>query len=146
MNYHRLMVSRIVVDTSVLISALLGPSGPSRVLVRRCLEGQHQPLMGNALFAEYEAVITRDSFIAQCQLTRNEVDALLQAFMSICEWTSIYYTWRPNLKDEADNHLIELAIAGNAESIVTRNIRDFKNAELLFPDLLILTPEEILNR
>jgi putative PIN family toxin of toxin-antitoxin system len=146
MNYHRLMVSRIVVDTSVLISALLGPSGPSQVLIRRCLEGQHQPLMGNALFADYEAVITRDSFIAQCQLTRNEVDALLQAFMSICEWTSIYYTWRPNLKDEADNHLIELAIAGNAESIVTRNIRDFKNAELLFPDLLILTPEEILNR
>ena len=140
------MTSRLVIDTSVFISAILGPSGPSRVLIRRCLEGRYQPLMGNTLFAEYAAVSTRDSIIAQCQLTRDEIDTLLQAFLSICKWTFIYYTWRPNLKDEADNHLIELAIAGNAEIIVTHNIRDFQNADLLFPDLLILTPEDFLNR
>ncbi len=50
----------------------------------------------------------------------------------------------PNLKDEADNHLIELAIAGNAQIIATQNIKDFRNSELLFPNLSILKPEEII--
>nr|WP_228025325.1 PIN domain-containing protein [cf. Phormidesmis sp. LEGE 11477] len=45
--------------------------------------------------------------------------------MSISHWTFIYYTWRPNLKDEADNHLIELAIAGSASLIATNNLKDF---------------------
>jgi predicted nucleic acid-binding protein len=52
--------------------------------------------------------------------------------------------WRPNLKDEADNHLIELAVAGNAQIIVTKNVKDFQNAELVFPNLSILRPEEII--
>ena len=29
-------------------------------------------------------------------------------------WVRVYYLWRPNLPDEADNHLVELAVAGNA--------------------------------
>ncbi|NCS04788.1 MAG: PIN domain-containing protein [Microcystis aeruginosa G13-07] len=56
----------------------------------------------------------------------------------------IYYLWRPNLKDEADNHLVELAIAGSAGIIVTNNIRDFHNTELLFPELSILKPENLI--
>nr|WP_238845734.1 PIN domain-containing protein [Nostoc edaphicum] len=52
-----------------------------------------------------------------------------------------YYLWRPNLKDKADNHLIELAVAGNAQMIAIHNIKDFQNAELLFPNLSILKPE-----
>ena len=58
--------------------------------------------------------------------------------------TRIFYNWRPNLRDEADNHLIELAIAGNAETIVTRNIRDFTGMDLSFPDLQIITPEDFI--
>jgi predicted nucleic acid-binding protein len=49
-----------------------------------------------------------------------------------------------SIQDEADNHLIDLAVAGNAEIIVTRNIRDFRNAELRFPQIRILTPETLL--
>ena len=64
--------------------------------------------------------------------------------MSVSQWIHIYYLWRPNLKDEADNHLIELAIAGNARILATKNIKDFQNAELLFPELSILKPEEII--
>nr|WP_230841133.1 PIN domain-containing protein [Gloeobacter morelensis] len=66
--------------------------------------------------------------------------------MSASKWIFIYYLWRPNLKDEADNHLIELAVAGNAQMIATNNARDFQNAELLFPDLSILKPEEMIRR
>ncbi|MBO3460684.1 putative toxin-antitoxin system toxin component, PIN family [Aetokthonos hydrillicola Thurmond2011] len=138
------MAIKIVVDTSVFISALISSQGSSREIVRRCLKGEYQPLMGNALFSEYESVIQRTEIIAKCPLTREEISALLASLMSVSQWISIYYLWRPNLKDEADNHLIELAVAGNAQIIATHNVKDFKNAELLFPNLSILKPEEII--
>jgi predicted nucleic acid-binding protein len=56
----------------------------------------------------------------------------------------IYYLWRPNLIDENDNYLIELAIAGNAEILVTHNIKDFSRAQLKFPQLQIKQPQEII--
>ena len=53
---------------------------------------------------------------------------------------SVYYLWRPNLPDEADNHVVELAVAGDAEAIVTHNTRDFCRNELRFPGLTVVTP------
>jgi predicted nucleic acid-binding protein len=70
--------------------------------------------------------------------------ALLDIFLAACRWTRIYYAWRPNLRDEGDNHLIELAVAGAADCIVTRNLRDLTSMELRFPQIRILTPEEFL--
>jgi uncharacterized protein len=140
------MKSRIVIDTSVLISALIGSTGASRELIRLCLQGEYQPLMGNNLFLEYESVILREEIITLCTLTKQEIFALLDAFMSVCQWIDIYYLWRPNLRDEADNHLIELAIAGNAQIIATKNIKDFLNSDLIFPNLSILKPEQIVRR
>jgi predicted nucleic acid-binding protein len=78
-------------------------------------------------------------------LTNIEKTNLLAAFMSVCQWIRVYYLWRPNLPDEADNHLIELAVAGDAQIIATRNIKDFKRSQLKFPQLEILKPEEVLN-
>jgi len=118
------MESRIVIDTSVLISALIGSTGASRELIRLCLQGEYQPLMGNTLFLEYESVVLREEIITQCTLTKQEILILLDAFMSVCQWIDIYYLWRPNLRDEADNHLIELAIAGNAQIIANKSLGD----------------------
>lgn len=140
-----MMTVRIVVDTSVIISALISPTGASRELLRRCLLRRYQPLIGNALFCEYEQVINRDEVLCLCPLSTEEVQTLMAAFMSVCEWTRIYYLWRPNLKDEADNHLIELAIAGNAQIIATYNIRDFRQTQLIFPELSIKKPNEVIN-
>jgi putative PIN family toxin of toxin-antitoxin system len=138
------MVNRIVVDTSVFVSAILGLKGPSRELIRRCLNGDYQPLMGNSLFSEYESVIWREEIIHRCLLTKEDILALLNSFLATCEWINIYYLWRPNLKDEADNHIIDLAIAGNAQVIVTNNIKDFRNTELIFPNLSIVRPEQLI--
>ena len=139
------MVAKIVVDTNVFVSVLIGREGSAaRFVLRRCLQGNYQPLMSNALFAEYQDVMNRDEIKAKCPLTESEAEDLLADFMSVCQWIKIFYLWRPNLKDEADNHLIELAIAGNAQIIVTRNINDFKRSQLQFPQIRILKPEEIL--
>ncbi len=96
--------------------------------------------MGNALFLEYEDLMARDRLFAQCALDAAERNVLLDAFLSTCQWTTVYYGWRPNLKDEADNHLIELAVAGGADFLVTKNSKDFENPELAFGGFHIVDP------
>ena len=134
----------IVVDTSVLVSALLGPGGPGREVFRRCLQGSYVPLLSNALFLEYEAVSSRDRIRKHCALGSAELRELLNAIYSVCQWVPVYYLWRPNLQDENDNFLVELAVAGNASCIVTNNTRDLKASELSFPELKVLTPQQLL--
>jgi len=137
-------MATVVVDTNVFVSALLGPGGASREVLRRCLAGTHRPLMGSALYNEFEAVLSRRPLFRGCVLTAREREALLDAFLGKCRWTRIYYLWRPNLPDEADNHVLELAIAGAADAVVTRNTRDFGSAQLRFPNLRILRPERFI--
>ena len=138
------MPNTIVIDTSVIISALIGPKGGSREILRLCLEGEHNPLMSNALFHECEDVAQRKRILTACPLGGNEIRTLLNAYYSTCQWVPIYYLWRPNAPDEGDNFLIELALAGNASHIITNNISDLKNAELKFPSLRIVTPASFL--
>ena len=63
--------------------------------------------------------------------------------MGACQ-VRIYFAWWPNLPDEADNHLVELAVAGGARFIVTRNLRDVARMELKFSELRIVGPEDFL--
>jgi putative PIN family toxin of toxin-antitoxin system len=138
------MSQHVVIDTSILISALIGAQGPSREILRQCFKGSYKPLISNSLFAEYEDVSSRKQIVELCPVTDVERRKLLNAFYKICQWVSIHYLWRPNIKDEGDNFLIELAAAGNADFLVTNNIKDFKNMQLKFPSIQIVTPEQLL--
>ena len=71
-------------------------------------------------------------------------DSLRSAFLSVSEWIRIYFLWRPNLPDESDNHLIELALAGNADRIITNNTKDLIHGQLRFPGLQIRGPEQFI--
>jgi len=66
----------------------------------------------------------RDAPWACCKLDASERAELLDIFQSTCPWTSIYCAWRPNLRDESDNHVIELAVAAQASYLVTPNTRE----------------------
>ena len=135
---------RIVVDTNVFAAAVSSPEGASREVLRRCLLDRYEPLMGQALLAEYESVLARAEPFAASPIDESERDALWSALASRCRWVRVYYLWRPNLPDEADNHVVELAVAGGAEAIVTHNTRDFARAELHFPGLHVLSPGELI--
>ena len=135
---------KVVVDTNIFVSAIMSADGAPRDIIRLCLQGRLTLLMGNSLFAEYEDVCTREDLFTGRFLASHERAQLLDAFLSCCLWVPIYYLWRPNLRDEADNHVIELAIGGGAAVIVTANKRDFARAELLFPQLAIQTAGELL--
>lgn len=138
------MIDNVVIDTNIFVSALLKADTAPRQILRTCLEGKVLPLMSNPLFTEYEDLLNRGRLFKNCPLTYEERDTFLNDFLSVCKWVNIYYLWRPNLRDEADNHLIELAIAGNATCIVTGNIKDFQGSELLFPHLKIYTAREFI--
>lgn len=138
-------VPRIVLDTDVLVAAMLGAGAANRLL-GAVLEGRFDPVMGPALFAEHEAVLGREALFGRCRLSAAERGELFDIYLARCRWTRIYFLWRPNLGDEADNHLVELAVAAGAQTVVTRNKRDFRGAELKFDNLAVLTPAECLRR
>lgn len=137
------MPARAVIDANIFVGACLG-QGAAWHVVRACLIGQVQPLMGAALFAEYEDVLSRSGLFVTSRLSSTERAELLDIFVARSAWTRVYFAWRPNLPDEADNHLVELAVAGGAAFIVTRNLRDLGRAELKFPGLRCLGPETFL--
>lgn len=101
-------------------------------------------MIGAALFAEYEDVMAREALWEDSLLSSSHRNEVFEGFLSVCRWVEVFFVWRPNLPDEADNHLVELAVAGNAVAVVTRNTRDLARGELRFPALRILTPEQCL--
>jgi len=134
---------RAVIDTNVFVSACLG-RGPAAEAVALALRERYTPLMGAALLAEYEDVTARAALFSTSRLDADERNELLDIYLARCEWVRVYCLWRPNLRDEADNHLVELAVAGGADAIVTRNLRDLRRMELRFPGLRVLTPETFI--
>lgn len=136
---------RIVADTNVLVSACIG-RGPASKVIEACLDGRFMPFLSGPLLLEYRDVFSRAEPFKAARLPDERRWDLLEAFVSKCEWGTAHFKWRPNLPDEGDNHLVELAIAVNAHIIVTSNTRDFLRAELRFPHLRIETPEETAKR
>jgi len=135
---------KVVIDTNIFVSAIMNAHSAPRQVIRLCLRGEVRPLMGNALLAEYEDVCLRAGLFDDAILPAADREALLDAFMACCLWTPIYYLWRPNLRDEGDNHIIELAVAGGGQAIITANVRDFTQPTLAFPGLRICTAGEFL--
>lgn len=129
-----------MVDTNVFVGALVHESGHNRAVLRECLRQRFLPLMGQALFLEYEDLLGRETLFQASPLDAAERQTLFESFLSVCEWVQVYYSWRPNLRDEGDNHVVELAVAGGAEVIVTNNTRDFRDSELRFDAFRVLTP------
>lgn len=101
--------------------------------------------MGTALFCEYEEVLGREALFRRGRLDLGERQELLDIFLSRRTWVRVYFGWRPNLVDEADNHLVELAVAAQAGAIVTGNTRHLRVGELQFPGIKILDPTTFMS-
>jgi uncharacterized protein len=86
----------------------------------------------------------KPSLFDKCPLTESERQEVLDALLATCRWTRIYYGWRPNVRDETDNHVVELAVAAGASAIVTKNLRDFAGMELRFDSLRIVAPDAFI--
>ena len=134
----------VVLDTNVLVAALLRVGGPRRAVLCARLQGLYQPVLRPALLAQYEANLGHSALFADSVLSVKERGEVFDGLMNRWRWVEVFYAWRPNRPDEADNHLIELAVAPQADAIVTRNLRDVARGELKFPALRVLSPEQCL--
>jgi putative PIN family toxin of toxin-antitoxin system len=133
----------VVLDTSVLVAGLRSQLGASnRVLLavagRRCV-----PLVTTALFLEYEAVLQRPEQQLATGMNLKDVAEFLAAFASTAEPVDLNFLWRPQLRDPADELILEAAANGRAAAIVTHNVGDFRPATMRF-GVRTLTPAEFL--
>lgn len=135
---------RIVVDTSVVFAGLYSRRGASNEILRGCLSERWTPIVSVPLAVEYEDVLRREELLKGSGLTRRDLDDFLDGFLAACDLVEIYYLWRPNLRDEDDNHVLEAAVSGNAAVIVTHNVKDFTRGDLRFDRIRIATPGEFL--
>lgn len=132
----------VVIDTNVFVAGLRSGSGASRAVLRLALDGSLQALFGNALWMEYLDLLGRPVWGEAT--TADERQSVLAALARQGRWVTVYYGCRPNLPDEGDNHLIELALAGGAQAIITHNLRDIRGGELRVGSLRVLTPAQYL--
>lgn len=135
-------MKRYVLDTSILISALRSRKGASNRLLRLVALQRIRPLVTTALFLEYEAVLMRADQLQATGLSVKDVQRFLAAFASSAEPVDIQFRWRPLLKDPADEMVLETAVNGRADGLVTFNTQDFLPASQL--GVNVLTPGQVL--
>jgi putative PIN family toxin of toxin-antitoxin system len=136
---------RVVLDTSVVAAAFRSRKGASNALLRLAVAGQLDILATTALFLEYEAVLKRPEQRLAAGLTMGQIDRLLAALAAVCEPVEIHFRWRPQLTDAADEMVLEAAVNGRADALVTFNLRDFAEAAERF-GLAAATPGPIVRR
>ena len=135
----------VVIDCNIFISAVLSQNGTAIEVLRYALKEKFIPQFGQKLFKEYEDVLSREHIVKKSKLSENEIDELLNALISVSKYNEIYYLWRPNLQDEGDNHIVELAVASNSKYIITNNKKDFLIHELNF-EFEVVTAKEFLQK
>lgn len=133
---------RVVLDTSVLVAALRSRRGASNALLRYVSSEQVKPLVSPALFLEYEDVLKRPEQMAAHGFDLEAIDGFLAAFASSALAVECHFRWRPQLRDPGDEMVLETAVNGSADALVTHNVRDFGPARAFA--LRVLTPGEFL--
>ncbi|HBK97964.1 MAG TPA: putative toxin-antitoxin system toxin component, PIN family [Microcoleaceae bacterium UBA10368] len=132
------MTNRFVVDTNVLISALLfNNSVPFRAI--ELAEKQGIILYSEATLNELEQVLNRKKFNKYLSLEDRQV--FLLKFISASELVSITEKIAV-CRDEKDHKFLELAVSGNANVIVTGDLdllvlNPFQSVEIITPDIFI---------
>jgi putative PIN family toxin of toxin-antitoxin system len=134
---------RAVLDTSVILAALRSRRGASNRLVELIALERLRPLVSTALFLEYEDVLQRPENRLATGMSEADVQAFLAAFASAAEGVAVNFRWRPQLKDPKDELVLEAAVNGQADALVTHNVRDFQPAARLF-NLRVMLPRELL--
>ena len=116
---------RLVLDTSVLVAGTRSRYGGSNALLAAALRHEFTLIATVPLMLEYEAVLMRREHLAASRLKGTDVGTLLDALAAVAEPVILRFLWRPQLSDADDDMVLEAAVNGRAEAIVTFNRRHF---------------------
>lgn len=130
---------RVVLDTNVLVAALRSKDGASADVLRAAFDGRFTLIANVALFAEYEAVLTRPEHLEAGGVTRQDVTEALDELAALIEPAEPHFSWRPQLGDPDDEMVLDAAVIGGVEAIVTFEVATFGAAAARF-GIDVLTP------
>ena len=136
------MPIRIVLDTNVLVAALRSREGASFKVLSLVDSGKFTLCLSVPLVLEYEAASKKHT--KATGLSAADVDVIVDYLCLVGEHYKVYYLWRPFLRDQKDDMVLELAVSSNAESIVTFNKSDFKGANQF--GIKVITPKALLQQ
>jgi len=128
-----------------MVAAIRSDTGASRRLILAGLERRVTLLVSVPLVIEYQAVMTRPVHLAALGLSARDVSALLDAVVAVAEKVRVAYLWRPAANDPDDEMVLEAAVNGRADAIVTFNARDFGLAASPF-GIAVRAPGEMVRR
>jgi putative PIN family toxin of toxin-antitoxin system len=134
-----------VLDTDVVVAAMRSPAGASAAILKAARQGWATLLMSVPLALEYEAVCSRPEHRLAGGLSEHQVEIFVDAVIAMAEPVETHFLWRPQLRDPADEMVLEAAINGRADALVTLNARDFGAAPSQFGVELLL-PREVIRR
>jgi len=97
-------------------------------------------ILSTTLLFEYEDILNRKKI--ELGLSEKQIEAILDNLCRLSDHQKIYYLWRPFLKDPNDDHILEVAVASQAEIIVTHNIKDFNGIDKF--GIRVITPRQLL--
>lgn len=102
-------------------------------------------LVSASLAFEYEAVIKRPEQLSAMGMSLEQADRRIRSVVALCEPVFKAYSWRPQLRDPDDEMILEAAVNGGADILVTFNQRDFGSAPAAF-GIECLLPQYALER
>jgi putative PIN family toxin of toxin-antitoxin system len=114
---------RVVLDTDVVIAAFRSKTGASRALLDYAVQRRLVMVVSVPLLFEYEAILKRDSQRVAHGLNDTELERALQLITQACDLQPLHFLWRPQLQDVADEMVLETAINGRVDMLITFNQR-----------------------
>lgn len=123
---------RLVLDTDVMVAALRSQTGASRQLVQSALNRQFEMLVSVAMMLEYEAVLTRPENLRAAGVSAGDMGIVLDAIGLVLTPVRIPFIWRPQLRDPNDEMVLETAVNGQADVLVTFNLKHLAAAARRF--------------
>jgi predicted nucleic acid-binding protein len=139
------MIVKLVLDTDVVVAAMRSPRGASAAILRAARQGLATLLLSVPLALEYEAAASRSEHRVAAGLNEREVKIFLTAVIAMAEPVMAHFLWRPQLRDPGDEMVLEAAVNGGADALVTFNRRDFGEAPAQF-GVEVLLPREAIRR
>jgi len=136
---------RLVLDTDTVVAAMRSPAGASAAIIRAVQKNQVTLLLSVPLAMEYEAVCRRSEHRIEAGLSERQVEIFLDAIVALTEPVKTHFLWRPQLHDPNDEMVLEAAVNGRADALVTFNLRDYGTAALQF-GIEVLLPRDVIER